>query len=100
MNKYKLTDELRNKFKPIVENFIEEVEKHPEEEKEINFTDTGINPSQLEELLEELGYEVSFSDDNGWQLDFWIHLEKENYNELIISGTGMTFELKLEYQPN
>lgn len=97
MNRWKLTDELRKEYKPIVESFIDDVERNdPDGELiERDFTDTKLNPSTLGYLIEELGYERVNQDDNGWELDFWIYYHKNGYKPIQIKGCGMTFELIL-----
>jgi len=99
MNRWHLTEEVKIKFTPIVEQFIGEVENIDiEERKELlekDFSDTELNPSRLGELLEELGYEEENRNDNGWELDFDITMIKEGHRPLVIRGCGMTFELML-----
>ena len=110
MNRLHLTDEIREKIKPLlieyfdkVENVTyEQVEKMTNEELGIDLSDKGINPSQLEDLLKEFGYEVTNRDDNGWELDFWIDMKRKdgkcfdsNCEHLVVAGCGMTFELKI-----
>lgn len=110
MNRWILTDEIRDKFKPVlrqyfdkVENLtVEQVENMSNEELGIELSDKGINPSQLVDLLEEFGYEESNRSDNGWELDFWIYMSRKDgktFNStcenLVVSGCGMTFELKI-----
>lgn len=110
MNRWHLTDEIRDKIKPLlveyfdkVENVTaEQVEHMSNEELGIDLSDKGINPSQLEDLLKEFGYEVKHRDDNGWELDFWIYMKRtdgkyfdSNCENLVIAGCGMTFELKI-----
>lgn len=110
MDKWNLNDEVRAKFKPILTEYLHKVETVTAEEMEhmeneelgLELTDTGISPWQLKELLEELGYEARNSDDNGWELDFWIYMRRidgktfeSSCEELTIRGCGMTFELRL-----
>ena len=110
MNRWHLTDEIREKIKPLlveyfnkVENVTaEQVEHMSNEELGIDLSDKGINPSQLEDLLKEFGYEVENRDDNGWELDFWIYMKRTDgkifdstCENLVIAGCGMTFELKI-----
>jgi len=110
MNRWNVTDEIREKFKPILAEYLnkvenltaEQVDSMENEELGIDFSDSGINPYQLETLLEEFGYEVNDRDDNGWERDFWIHMNRtdgktfDSYCEnLVIDVCGMTFELKL-----
>lgn len=62
---------------------------------ELDLTGMSVNPYQICEILEELGYEKEWVDDNGWQLDFWIDFEKEGSPTIHMSGTGITFTVKL-----
>lgn len=102
MNNWNLTDEIRNKFKPIVEDYISLLESdklNNEHRESIDFTNQGISPVQLKELLEELGYEEVDYDSNGWQHDFWQYMNNPNREkyakDLCIYGCGMTFDLAL-----
>lgn len=110
MNRWHLTDEIIEKFKPILSEYlnkvenvtIEQMEKMSNEELGLDFSDKGINPSQLVDLLKDFGYEDENYDDNGWELDFWITMKRRKgeffesgCETLIIAGCGMTFELKL-----
>ena len=105
VNGWVLTDEQKEKFIPIIEKYIDtldstELDKDMPDELELTFQ--GIGPYQLGKLLEELGYtedEDCDMETNGWQCDFWMYYtnsNKKNFAErLVISGTGITFELKL-----
>ena len=110
MNRWLLTDEIRAKIKPILTEYfnkvenatVEQFENMSNEELEIDLFGKGINPYQLETLLEEFGYEEEYRDRNGWELDFWIHMKRTDgktfvsgCENLVIAGCGMTFELKL-----
>ena len=110
MNRWHLTDEVREKIKPLLTEYlnkvesvtVEEIEYMSNEELGLDLSDKGINPSQLEDLLKEFGYEVTNRDDNGWELDFWIDMRRKDEKtfdstceHLVISGCGMTFELKI-----
>ena len=99
MNRWKLTEELKNEYLPVIKNFINKLESiDPEESRNYlkkDFSDTKLNPSKLKELLEILGYEETDMDTNGWEWDFWITMSKEGYKDISINGCGMTFELLL-----
>lgn len=99
MNRWELTDEVRNEYKPIVESFLKDVEDNnldiSNELLEKDFSDTKLNPYTLGKILEELGYECVNRDDNGWELDFWIDYHKDRCKNIQVSGTGITFELNL-----
>lgn len=98
MNGYQLTDEVRTHWLPILTTFLEKVEANDQEVENpdvLELSDTTLNPYTTWKLLEELGYHQEKFDDNGWQLDFWISMDKPGYKRLIIGGTGITFEFKL-----
>lgn len=99
MNTYCLNDEVREKFKPQVEEFISLLEEEKIEELDLDLTFKGISPMQLKELLEELGYEDMDLDTNGWEHDFWWYFNNPNKKgyakKLCISGCSMAFEMKL-----
>ena len=101
MNRWQLTDEIREKFVPILKAYLNKMETMPEEEFEeeeydLDLSGTGINPYLLWQLLEkEFGYEEVDIDENGWEQDCWIYMKKEGYIPLVIYTCGMTYELKL-----
>jgi hypothetical protein len=53
-------------------------------------------------LLEEFGYEQNDIDHNGWELDFWINMNRTDRKtfasgceNIVVAGCGITFELKI-----
>ena len=100
-NRYNTTEEQKQKFIPIIQEFINRIESASEDEVysiQLNLTDQGINPYQIWSLLNDLGYEDDYVDHNGWELDFWIKFEKEGFKTITMTGTGITFEVLLEVQ--
>lgn len=68
-----------------------------------NFTEVPFaNAYIIETILTDLGYKQDDFDENGWEMDFWIHYQHKNpnYPPLCISGTGITKEIYLrgEYE--
>jgi len=109
-NRWVLTDEVREKYKPIVAEFMnkiwsataEDVESWDNDEATLKLSDTELRPYTLLTLMqEEFGYSREDFDDNGWELDYWITLEKSGEScpsqaeIMCIHGCGMTFELNL-----
>ena len=106
MNRWKLTEEIKEKYKPIIEEFLDKIDNMTDEEVEnsdneiftIDLSDTELRPCTLQELMKEFEYDDSEFDDNGWEMDFWITMNR-SYDKLTdticINGCGMTFELKL-----
>lgn len=95
MNRYELTDEVREKFTPTVKEFIEKAQEKEFAGDLLELTGTELNPYTIWKLLEELGYEKNDFDTNGWELDFWITMVKSDFKDISIRGTGITFELNL-----
>lgn len=109
MNRWELTDEVKKKYKPVVEEWlnrmesltVNQIEKMDNEEFCLKLSDTELRPYTLLKLLEEFGYGDEEFDDNGWELDFWIRIKREDKafestcEKLCIHGCGMTFELNL-----
>ena len=63
---------------------------------EIDYSTTDLNPFQLGELLEGIGWEEDDVDTNGWQQDRWAFYTHPDRNDKIhIFSCGITFELKL-----
>lgn len=106
-NRYELTKEIKDKWFPVIKDFLDildnwkpEYENDDTKKTELDLSDTELNPYTLKELLiNEFGYEEDSDkfDTNGWQMDFWIYLNKSSHVPLCITGTGITFELSLSY---
>ena len=111
MNRWILTDEIRERIKPLLQEYFDKVENVTFEQLEnmkvtdrfeFDLSDKGINPYQLETLLKEFGYETDDRDDNGWERDFWIYMSRKDTKHfvsgcenIVIMCCGMTFELKI-----
>lgn len=97
MSRWELTDEVKEKYLPVIQELIKQIEESDNtEEIYKDFSDTKLNPYTLKELVCSLGYEDNDGmDTNGWEMDFWIYLNKDGCKTLCLSGTGITFELKL-----
>lgn len=106
-NRYKLTKKVKDKWCPIIKDFLDTLDNWKPEydfddtkKTELDLSDTELNPYTLKNLLiDEFGYEEDEDefDTNGWQMDFWIYLNKPGHSSLSITGTGITFELNLNY---
>lgn len=98
--RWDLTDEIRNGIGVRIKDWIDYIEtnfhilQEEKDEEELDLTDCGINPYQLESFLEELGFEHYDSDENGWEMDYWIYFRRNGF-KIHIFGTGIIYELKL-----
>ena len=108
MNRWTLTDDVKEEYYEVVENFLnkleslttEQIENMDNDEFTIDLSDTKLRPYTLLELMREFGFGDAEFDDNGWELDYWIRISREGSNNnttssMYIHGTGMTFELNL-----
>lgn len=100
MNRWDLTDKIRNGIGVKIKDWLDYVEANfhiLQEEKnkeELDLTDCSINPYQLCEFLKELGFERYNWDDNGWGMDYWIYFRRNGF-KTYVRGTGIIHELKL-----
>lgn len=103
MNRWKLTEEIKDTIKPLVREWLDKVESvECANEIALDLSGMNINPSQLEELMEGFGYEKTSMERNGWEMDFWIYMNRTDCKRfesgcenIVISGCGMTFSLML-----
>ena len=92
-NRWQVTQEQREKFIPLIKEFVEKMKENPDATAAIDFYNQGISPTQLKDILtDDMGFEEKDFDRNGWEMDFWITLSKDGI-DYMIAGTGMTFEL-------
>lgn len=92
-NRWQVTQEQKDKFIPMIEEFVIKAKEFPETKNFIDFYNQGISPTQLKDILiDDLGFEEKDFDQNDWQMDFWITLSKDGI-DYMIAGTGMTFEM-------
>ena len=106
-NRYYPTEEQKKKFIPMIEEYVNKVNKYTKEnnikrlqelenKEALDFYYKGISPSQLKEILYEIGFtdpdDGELIESNGYEWDYWIYLIKDN-KKYVIAGTGMTFEM-------
>lgn len=101
-NRWILEEEVKNEYIERIQDYLNKADeaikkgiKRSNLMSDLNLSDTKLNPYTLGLLLIDLGYEENEIDYNGWELEFWIDYKKKGHSNLVISGTGMTFELKL-----
>lgn len=93
MSRYDIKEETKEKFLPVIKEFIWDIES--DENRNIDLSDTDLNPYTLMSILEDLGYIKEDVDVNGWEMDFSIKMISEGARDINIYGCGITFELTL-----
>lgn len=92
-NRWDVTKEQKEKFIPLIREFMDKVKENPKTKEYIDFYHKGISPIQLKDILVgDLGFEEKDFERNGWEMDFWITLSKDGVDYMIV-GTGITFEM-------
>ncbi|WP_214688123.1 hypothetical protein [Exiguobacterium sp. s163] len=91
MSNQALEKENQKKMVELVDAFLKNKEMY-----ELELGGTGISPYQLKKYLTERGYRETSFETNGWEWDFVIMMENGQEEELMLSGQGFTFDLKLE----
>lgn len=63
----------------------------------IDLTKEDINPYQIWQILESLGWERDDDmDTNGWEQDMWMYFYNPNYlHKIIVFSCGMTFKFEM-----
>ena len=92
--KWYLSEEELKNWAPRVEADIKELLRTGDDD--IDYTETDLNPFQLGEIVESLGWEENEVDRNGWEQDRWAYYSHPDYEDRIcIFSCGMTFKLSL-----
>lgn len=63
----------------------------------VELSNTCLTLSNCQDLLEELGYEHTNSDTNGWEMDFWWDFECKGLPNITVSGCGYTAGLNIRF---
>ena len=63
----------------------------------VKLSGTHLNLSNCQDLLEELGYELTNSDIGDWEMDFWWDFECEGLPDISVSGCGYTAGLNIRF---
>lgn len=93
-NYWTLTDEMRDMYLPMVTEAIENMQAGKAEV--VDFTNTHLSPTLLGDILKLLGFEFSYGDSNGWQIDFDFFYEREGDGTSVsVEGCAATFEVRL-----
>ena len=88
---YRMMDWEKTRVINMVARVLQDLEKY--EIDDINFTHEDVNPYNLKEGLEALGYTFADSEDNRY--DFWWYFTKENEHMVCVFFDAQTFELNM-----
>jgi hypothetical protein len=88
---YQMMDWEKTRVTNMVARALQDLEKYKIDD--INFTHEDVNPYNLKEGLEALGYELSDSQDNGY--NFWWYFTKENEYTVCVFFNARTFGLNM-----
>ncbi len=79
-------------YSRILRTKIEYAYRHKNEE--VSLTGYDLNPQNVSDLLEYMGWEDDDFEHNGWEQDCWQHFYKDGYDtKLTVFSCGMTFKL-------
>ena len=87
---WNLTIEEEKYFIPLFKYMIDELTNGRREE--FDLSGKGINPAQVLEIMDKLGYPKKDTQQNGWEQDTWYYFKN---TEITLFSCGMTFELTL-----
>ena len=91
---YNLDNRDIEKLTPIMEGIIYRLEIGDLDDIELSIINLG--PSQIMQLLENLGYECcDYWDSNGWEQDTWYNFFKEGHPNLTLFYCGYDGEIRL-----
>lgn len=91
--KWNLTTEEEEYFIPLFKYMISELECGRRDE--FDLSGKGINPAQVIDIMETLGYPEKDRDYNGWEQDAWYYFEN---TRIRLFSCGQTFELILRIE--
>lgn len=85
-----LSEEKKVEIKRRLDEYLRQYHEDPDNlEEELKLDDLDVVPYRVWKYLEELGWEQSGCDRNGWEMDFYISFKKEGEPKLQLRGSGM-----------
>lgn len=102
-NRYFLTKELEEEFKPKVLDFIKKINDMEVDKRsslKLDLSDTQMNPSRLGNLLIKMGYSDDEYDENS--RDYWTYFNHTDSDmpSLCMKSNAECFSLVLSYNGN
>ena len=83
-------------YSRILQNKIDEAYRNKNES--VSLLQYDLNPENVKDLLEFLGWTYDDFETNGWEQDCWMYFYNENYNtKLTVNSCGMTFDLSIAF---
>lgn len=87
--------ECKEKYTKMIQEYIQKLEEDNLHQIRLNLNGENINPYQVGEILQELGYDYEYEDDNGWEQDTCYLATKEGFKPITIEHSGIIFSLEL-----
>lgn len=96
---YTLEDFCKSQIKEIVIAIIEYINNHEDAGYNgISLNPIDVGPSQVMDILKELGYEDDGADFNGWEGDAWWRFIKPNARSIVLSYCGYEFSMSISLE--
>ena len=90
-----ISPKLKEYYKNIIKDYILVLENNPDHYEVLELGAEQINPYQVGEILQELGYDWEYKGDNGWEQDTWYECKKYGCKPLTVEHSGIIFDLKI-----
>lgn len=96
---YGLNEIDKSAIKDIIAAILEYMNNHEDAGYDgISLNPIDVSPSQVMDIIKELGYEESYNDFNGWEGDAWWHFYKEGARSIIVSYCGYEFSMSISLE--
>ncbi len=96
---YTLDDFIKSQVKDILVAVIEYMSNHEDVGYDgISLNPLDIGPSQVIDILREMGYEESYNDFKGWEGDAWWHFNKKGAYPIVLSYCGYEFSMNISLE--
>ena len=95
-----ISPECKEKYTKMIQEYIEKLEQDDTHVIRLNLNGENINPYQVGEILQSLGYDWEFEDDNGWEQDTWYKATKPGFKPLRVEHSGIIFSLNIHCKWN
>ncbi|MCM1324319.1 MAG: hypothetical protein NC218_09160 [Acetobacter sp.] len=96
---YTLDDLCKSQVKEIIVAVIEYINNHEDAGYDgVSLNPVDVSPSQVIDILREMGYTDDNADFNGWEGDAWWTFSKPDARSIILSYCGYEFSMSISLQ--